>query len=63
MRNRKRDHMGIAVMGVEGMRVLHCQRGAGVTHDSAADLLASGYRSLEWLRHKDLDRETALCRA
>jgi hypothetical protein len=63
VRVRRRDHLGIAVMTGAGLMILHCQRRVGVTIDSAAELLAVGYKRIEWYRHKDISEELALCRA
>ena len=63
IRVKRRDHMGIAVQTTEGLMILHCQQGAGVALDSSAELLATGYRRIEWYRHKAVSEETALCRA
>jgi hypothetical protein len=63
IRVKRRDHLGIAVQTSEGLRILHCQQGVGVVLDSPADLFASGYRRIEWYRHKSISEETALCRA
>ena len=63
VRVKRRDHMGVAVLTSEGLKILHCQQGVGVTLDSPAELLAVGYRAIEWFRHKAVNKEMALCRA
>ena len=63
IRVKYRDHIGIAVQTTEGLKILHCRQGVGVTLDSPADLFASGYRKIEWFRHRDVSEEMALCRA
>lgn len=50
----KRDHVGIAVQGREGLKILHCQQGVGVTVDTPGELKGLGVRRLEWFRHKTL---------
>jgi hypothetical protein len=59
----RRDHLGIAVQTSEGLMILHCQRWNGVILDSPAELRSSGFRRIEWFRHKDVSEEMALCRA
>ena len=51
LRADRQDHVGIAVSTGEGLRVLHCQQGSGVTLDNPAELLGTGARRLEWYRH------------
>jgi hypothetical protein len=63
-RNRRTvDHMGIAVLTQEGLKILHCQQGIGVVLDSEAELLGTGFRKIMWYRHKDITEEMAICRA
>jgi hypothetical protein len=57
------DHMGIAVITQEGLKILHCWQGMGVVLDSEAELLGTGFRKIMWYRHKDITEELALCRA
>jgi hypothetical protein len=63
IRVKYRDHLGIAVKTGEGLRILHCQQGIGVTLDSSAELLSLGYRRIDWFRHRAVSEETALCNA
>ena len=51
VRATRQDHVGIAVDTSEGLRLLHCQQGVGVTLDSPAELVGSGYRRINWYRH------------
>lgn len=54
MRAMREDHVGIAARTCEGLRVLHCQQGVGVTMDSPAELVAMGFKYLRWYRHEEL---------
>jgi hypothetical protein len=54
------DHMGVLVFVKNEVKVLHCHQGIGVSLDSPAQLLASGFRRITWHRHKDMTKELAL---
>lgn len=56
----REDHVGIAVMSGDGLKILHCQQGAGVTWDSPAELSGRGVRRINWYRHEELGGETCL---
>ena len=47
----REDHVGLGVETGEGLMILHCQPGAGVTLDRPAELLGMGYRRIDWYRH------------
>lgn len=55
IRATREDHVGIAVETGEGLMILHCQQGVGVTWDSPAELLGTGVRRMSWYRHRALD--------
>lgn len=57
VRNKKRDHVGIAAMTAEGLMILHCQRGVGVILESPAEMLGLGYKYIDWRRHSRLNGE------
>ena len=52
------DHVGIAVDTLDGLMIMHCQQGCGVTMDSVAELRGMGFRHMIWHRHTALDRGT-----
>ena len=58
VRATKEDHVGIAVETGEGLRILHCQQGVGVTWDSPAELLGAGVRHINWYRHTAIGDES-----
>jgi hypothetical protein len=58
IRATRRDHVGIGAQTVEGLLILHCIRGAGVTLQSPAEMLGTGFRKIEWYRHERLVGET-----
>ena len=62
MRASMQDHVGIGVTMPDGLVILHCQQGAGVTWDSPAELLGTGYRRICWYRHRALDDGEVVCR-
>lgn len=47
--NGRATHCGL-YLDVDGGRVLHCERGVGVTVDSLASLAVNGWRNLEFWR-------------
>ena len=47
--NGRATHCGL-YLDVDGGRVLHCERGVGVTIDSLASLAVNGWRNLEFWR-------------
>lgn len=55
VRASREDHVGIGINTDDGLKILHCQQGAGVTWDSPAELLGMGVRRINWYRHEDLD--------
>ncbi len=55
-RCKRADHLGIAVATSEGIQILHCQQGAGVILNSQAELLGTGFRRIDWFRHKDVEK-------
>lgn len=54
MRASMQDHVGIAVQTGDGLMVMHCQQGVGVTLDSVAELRGAGFRHMAWYRHEQL---------
>lgn len=56
LRSTMQDHVGITVDTVDGLMVMHCQQGCGVTMDSVAELHGIGFRHMLWHRHTALDR-------
>jgi hypothetical protein len=62
-RCQRHDHVGLAIQSAEGLGILHCAQGIGVTIQSPAELLGCGNRHIDWFRHKDVTEEMALCPA
>ena len=63
VRSTKEDHVGIAIDTSEGLMILHCRQGVGVTWDSPAEILGTGVRGINWYRHKALHRGAMPCPA
>lgn len=64
MRHVRRDHIGVAVRTVEGIRILHCMRGVGVILESLAEIMGTtGCRRVEWYRHRLITPEMVECHA
>lgn len=57
------DHVGIGVDTPDGIVIMHCQQGVGVTWDTPAELLGTGYRRICWYRHTAFDQEDTKCLA
>ena len=51
LRAEMKDHVGIASQTMDGLMILHCQRGCGVTMDTVAELRGAGFRRMLWYRH------------
>ncbi|SBV91619.1 conserved hypothetical protein [uncultured Desulfovibrio sp.] len=58
LRTTMQDHVGIAVDSLDGLMIMHCQQGPGVTMGSIAELHGLGFRHMLWHRHVALDRGT-----
>lgn len=58
LRATMQDHVGIAVETLDGLMIMHCQQGCGVTMDSVAELHGMGFRHMLWHRHTELDGVT-----
>lgn len=48
-----KSHVGVAIQTSEGLMVMHCIEGIGVTMDSPTEILGQGWRRLTWYRHKE----------
>lgn len=54
VRQRLRDHVGIAVATADGLMILHCPQVYGVVLSAPVDM-AGVLQKIEWYRHPDID--------